>query len=151
MHHLKAKCQYSFQLDVIFFVIIKITRNLFLKLMDHIYCKNSDQSCTRFVRKQFCPCICFALSRICLCSVLSNVPFQLIRHFAGVVALLTGKRLLPCVRKHVILHIVRLSGRVAALFTCKGLFSSVCELVLLQIFSLAARIVTLVTLERLLS
>ena len=66
-------------------------------------------------------------------------------------AVLSGKRFLASVWKHVGLQILGASGRVAALLTRKGLFSSVCEHVAPQITSLSTTIVTLVTSERLLS
>ena len=84
-------------------------------------------------------------------AVLFHMHLQITRPFAGVVALLAGKRFLAGVWKHVILHTTVVTARIVALFTSKGLFSSVSELVSLQILRLSGGIVTLLTTERLLS
>ena len=83
--------------------------------------------------------------------MLFHMHLQITRPFAGVVALLAGKRFLAGVWKHVILHTTVVATRIVALFTSKGLFSSVSELVSLQILRLSGGIVTLLTTERLLS
>ena len=69
-----------------------------------------------------CSCICF-------CTVLSHVHLQVLGLFAGIVALLAGKRFLTSVWKHVKVQTIGLTARVAALLTQKGIFSSVFELV----------------------
>ena len=84
-------------------------------------------------------------------AVLFHMHLQITRTFAGVVALLAGKRFLVGVWKHVILHTTVVTARIVALFTSKGLFSSLSELVSLQILRLSGGIVTLLTTERLLS
>ena len=84
-------------------------------------------------------------------TVLSHVVLQLLWLFAGVVALLAGKRFLAGVWKHVILQTTGATGREAALLTYKWLFCSVGELVALENTSSSAWIVALVTPERLLS
>ena len=68
-------------------------------------------------------CVCFG-------TVLSHVVLQLIRPFAGEVALLAGKRFLAGVWQHVVLQNTGETGRVAALLSkqclhAKG-FSPVC-------------------------
>ena len=83
-------------------------------------------------------------------TVLSHVVLQLLWLFAGVVALLAGKRFLAGVWKHVILQTTGATGREAALLTYKWLFCSVGELVALENTSSSAWIVALVTPERLL-
>ena len=86
-----------------------------------------------------------------IAAVLFHMHLQITRPFAGVVALLAGKRFLAGVWKHVILHTTVVTARIVALFTSKGLFSSVSELVSLQILRLSGWIVTRLTTERLLS
>ena len=54
--------------------------------------------------------------------VLTYVILQIARQFAGVIALLAGKRFLTGVWKHVIPQIIELNGRIVALFTHKKAF-----------------------------
>ena len=77
-------------------------------------------------------------SSISFGTVLFHVLFQAIIHFAGIVALLTGKGFLSGVRKHVILQTTGASGREATLLTFKGLFSSVFQLVGLEMVRMSA-------------
>ena len=65
--------------------------------------------------------------------------------------MLTCKRFLAGVQKHVILQILGVTARISALFTFKGLFSIMHELVLLEITSRSRRKGTLLTPEKLLS
>ena len=107
------------------------------------------------IQNYFChiwSCVFFSIwCGISFYVVLFHMHLQITRPFAGVVALLAGKRFLAGVWKHVILHTTVVTARIVALFTSKGLFSSVSELVSLQILRLSGGIVTLLTTERLLS
>ena len=78
------------------------------------------------------------------------VILKIARQFAGVIALLAGKRFLTSVWKHVILKAIRATERIVTLLTCKRLFSNVCELVINEMFNSSARMVTEFTPEGLL-
>ena len=79
--------------------------------------------------------------------MLSHVLLQIIRHFASVVALLTCKRFLAGVRKHVILQTFGVTGRDAAQLTCKGLFSRMGQNVCLEVPSSCEGTVALCAIE----